>query len=187
MMETRAILSPGFTHANPERGEMMDEITAARAANLTGVSERTIRRKIAAGVLPARRLRQNRFAIRVADLQVLHPWETLAARIEVLEQRLDRLEAGLRVLAGVQEAGQPELGAALNPAGPVVSAEVQQLFALLAYETARLSRSLSLSNLAMPGPSEAVTTPTADPAPALSDTPARSQDLLQDLRSDEAV
>jgi excisionase family DNA binding protein len=132
----------------------MDEITAAQAANLTGLSERTIRRKIASGVLPARRLRQNRFAIRVADLQVRHPWEALAARIESLEQRLDRLEEGLRIVGSLREAGQTESKAGLGPAVPIVSAEVQQLFAQLAYETARLARTLSLSgdgNSRIPG------------------------------------
>jgi excisionase family DNA binding protein len=154
----------------------MDEITAAQAANLTGLSERTIRRKIASGALPARRLRQNRFAIKVTDLQVRHPWEALAARVEALEQRLDRLEESLRILGGLREAGQPESSAAPAPAGPIVRAEVQQLFAQLAYETARLARTLSLP--------ETATAPAVDaPVPSLPSIPARSKDL----RSDEAV
>jgi len=144
----------------------MDEITAAQAANLTGLSERTIRRKIASGLLPARRLGRNRFAIKVADLQVRHPWEALAARIEALEQRFDRLEESLRVLGGLREAGQPVSGTT----GPIVSAEVQQLFAQLAYETARLARTLSLPEMATPGSLEPVTTPAVEP-------PASSPDV----------
>jgi excisionase family DNA binding protein len=162
----------------------MDEITAAQAANLTGLSERTIRRKIASGVLPARRLRQNRFAIRVADLQVRHPWEALSARIDSLEQRLDRLEESLRLLGGPREAGQPESNVGPGPTGPIVTAEVQQVFAQLAYETARLARILSLPGVVTPGSLETVTTPAvAAPAPSLPGTPARSKDL----QSEEAV
>jgi excisionase family DNA binding protein len=115
----------------------MDELTAAQAANLTGLSERTIRRKIASGVLPARRLGRNRFAIKVADLQVRHPWEALAARVEALEQRLDRLEASVQL---VLQAGRP--ASPLAEDVPLIGAEIQQLFAQLAYETARLARSL---------------------------------------------
>jgi len=161
----------------------MEDITAAQAANLTGLSERTIRRKIASGVLPARRLGRNRFAIKVADLQVRHPWEALAARIDALEQRFDRLEESLQILGGLREASQPDPSAVPGPTGPIVSAELQHLFAQLAYETARLAHTLSVPELATPGPSETQTTPAEVPAASRPDTPARSQDL----QSGEAV
>jgi excisionase family DNA binding protein len=124
----------------------VDEITAAQAALLTGVSERTIRRKIASGVIQARRLGRNRYAIKVSDLRVSRPFEALALRVEVLEQRLARLEAQLLVTAGTAQPGiRMEGGAAPLPLSPqFASAEFQQLFAQLAYETARLARSISL-------------------------------------------
>jgi excisionase family DNA binding protein len=159
----------------------MDEITAAQAANLTGLSERTIRRKIASGVLPARRMGRNRFAIKVTDLQVRHPWEALAARIESLEQRLDRLEESLRILGSLREASQPASDAAPGPAGPIVSAEVQQLFAQLAYETARLARAISLPEMTTSGSVQTVTLPAVDgPAASVPATPASSKDLQRD-------
>jgi len=117
----------------------MDEVTAAQAATLTGLSERTIRRKIASGMLAARRLGPNRFAIKVADLPIRHPVEALALRLDVLEQRLARLEATLQSSA---EGGQA--GSSGTAARPFASAQVQQLFAQLAYETAWLARSLAL-------------------------------------------
>src|SRR5215469_1377349 len=124
----------------------MDDITAAQAALLTGVSERTIRRKIASGVIQARRLGRNRYAIRVSDLRVSHPFEALALRVEALEQRLARLEAQLLVTADSAQPGiRADGGAALSPLPPQFSsAEVQQIFAQLAYQTTRLARSIPL-------------------------------------------
>jgi excisionase family DNA binding protein len=118
----------------------MDDMTAAQAAILTGVSERTIRRKIASGVIPARRLGRNRFAIKVSDLHASHPFESLTLRVEALEQRLGRLEAELQVPS---EAAQP--GVQLDGSVELTfwsSAEVQHLLAQLAYETARLARNI---------------------------------------------
>jgi hypothetical protein len=110
------------------------------------VSERTIRRKIASGVIQARRLGRNRYAIKVSDLRVSHPFEALALRIEALEQRLAHLEARLLVTADSAVSGiRTDGGAAPSPLPPQFSSgEAQQLFAQLAYETARLARSISL-------------------------------------------
>jgi excisionase family DNA binding protein len=123
----------------------MDEITAAQAAILTGVSERTIRRKIASGVIPARRLGRNRYAIKVSDLHVNHPVEALVVRVEALERRLERVEAQFRVPVDFAQPGaQPYSSTAPSPLPTqFYSAEVQHLFAHLAYEIARLARSIS--------------------------------------------
>src|SRR5215472_3091805 len=120
----------------------MEDVTAAQAALLTGVSERTIRRKIASGVIPARRLGRNRYAIKVSDLHVSHPFEALALRVEALEQRLGRLEAQLQATADSAQPGIRADGSTAPSPLPAQfsSAEVQQLFAQLAYETARLAR-----------------------------------------------
>jgi excisionase family DNA binding protein len=123
----------------------MDEITAAQAAILMGVSERTIRRKIASGVISARRLGRNRYAIKVSDLHVNHPVEALVVRVEALERRLDRLEAQFRVPVDSAQPGvQPDSSTAPSPIpAQFYSASVQHLFAQLAYETARLAKSIS--------------------------------------------
>jgi excisionase family DNA binding protein len=123
----------------------MDDITAAQAAILTGVSERTIRRKIASGLIPARRLGRNRYAIKVSDLHVNHPVEALVLRVEALERRLDRLEAQFRIPVDFAQPGVQPGGSTTPPPLPAwfSSAAVQHLFAQLAYETARLARSIS--------------------------------------------
>jgi len=74
----------------------MDEVTASQAAALTGLSERTIRRKIAAGEIRARHVAPNRYAIKVADLPVHRSPDELIARIEELEHRVRLLELQLR-------------------------------------------------------------------------------------------
>jgi excisionase family DNA binding protein len=123
----------------------MDEITAAQAAILMGVSERTIRRKIASGVIPARRLGRNRYAIKVSDLHVNRPVEAFMLRVEALERRLDRLEAQFRAPVDSAQPGVRPGDSTTPPSLPAQfsSAEVQHLFAQLAYETARLARSIS--------------------------------------------
>src|SRR5215831_9441440 len=123
----------------------MDDITAAQAAILTGVSERTIRRKIASGVIPARRIGRNRFAIKASDLQMSHPFEALALRVEVLEQRLSHLEARLTVPMDSARSGIQAGGGDAPSTLPAQSssAGVQQLFAQLAYEAARLAQTIS--------------------------------------------
>jgi excisionase family DNA binding protein len=74
----------------------MEEVTASQAAALTGLSERTIRRKIASGEIPARHVAPNRYAINVAHLPVRQPSDVLLTRIEELEHRVRLLELRLR-------------------------------------------------------------------------------------------
>lgn len=76
----------------------MREVTAARAATLTGLSERTIRRRIAAGTLPARRIAPNRYAISIGDLPTRDEIEDAPARIEALGQRVAALEIQQRLM-----------------------------------------------------------------------------------------
>lgn len=73
------------------------EVTATQAAQLTGLSERTIRRRILSGALPARRVRANRYAIRVSalplpSLAATDSIATLIAKVQALERRLQQLE-----------------------------------------------------------------------------------------------
>lgn len=114
-------------------GTSPDEVTAARAALLLGLSERTIRRRIAAGEIPARRIAANRFAINVHDLPAQRSPETLAARIEALEHRVRLLELH-------QEGGQPpETPPAESGRDAATMATLQSLLAQLARETERLA------------------------------------------------
>lgn len=70
-----------------------EEVTAAEAARLTGFSERTIRRKIAANKIPARRISSNRYAIYLADLPLRNAVpDACAAGLLALEARLRTLE-----------------------------------------------------------------------------------------------
>lgn len=70
-------------------------VTAVQAAQLGGVSERTIRRWIARGKLPATRIAPNRFAIRITDINECTQDRdtTLARRVALLEARGADLEA----------------------------------------------------------------------------------------------
>lgn len=77
----------------------MEEVNATEAAHLSGYSERTIRRKIASGSLPARRIAGNRFAIRISDLPTRHGPEALFQRVAALEQRVVELEQLVQVLS----------------------------------------------------------------------------------------
>jgi hypothetical protein len=79
----------------------MDDVSAAQAAALTGFSERTIRRKIASGELPARRIAVNCYAIRVRDLPVSARGADNAHRVEALEQRVQLLEQAVAHLGGL--------------------------------------------------------------------------------------
>jgi predicted site-specific integrase-resolvase len=83
----------------------MQEVTAIDAAKLTGHSEKTIRRWILSGKLPARLVSKNRYAIKTSDLRKYIPeaqpdLSTALARIQELEstqdtliERIERLEA----------------------------------------------------------------------------------------------
>jgi hypothetical protein len=131
-----------------------DEVTAAHAAALTGLSERTIRRKIAAGEIPARHLARNRYAIHVRDLPVRQSPHDLLARLEALENRVRLLELQYAHLAsgGVASEGKPSGAEASEAvaqaeAAPAdgsripatEAAEVHQLLSQLARETQRLA------------------------------------------------
>jgi len=81
-------------------------VTAAQAATLTGLSERTIRRKIISGKLPAKRLMANRYAIRVRDLPSNLQTVALVDRLDDLERRVQLLEHALvQVLAELATPG----------------------------------------------------------------------------------
>jgi helix-turn-helix protein len=118
--------------------DAIEEVTAAQAAGLTGLSERTIRRKIASGDLPARHVARNRYAIRVRDLPIRRSPDELAMRVEALEYRVRLLELQQARLAaaeaGVAAAvGEPAEGEMGSPA------DVYHLLAQLARETQRLA------------------------------------------------
>lgn len=118
---------------------MPDEVTAAQAAALTGLSERTIRRRILAGQIPARRLSANRFAIRVEDLPHKGGSETIIARLDALDQRLGILE---REVLALQSALGQQASAELQPLETPETASLSQLRALLdqlEQETERLA------------------------------------------------
>ena len=83
----------------------IEDVTATEAAALTGLSERTIRRRIARGELPARHIGPNRYAIRVADLPQRRRPSDLEARIEAVEHRLRLLELSYQSLASGGVAG----------------------------------------------------------------------------------
>ena len=118
----------------------MDEVTATQAASLSGVSERTIRRRIAAGQLPARRIAPNRFAIRVQDLPIHHGFGDLALRLEALERRIAALELRQQIMthAGAEVPVEPAAVAA-TPDGDVSLGQLHTLLAELARETERLA------------------------------------------------
>lgn len=98
----------------------MDEVTATEAATLTGLSERTIRRKIVSGEIPARHVAKNRYAIRVRDLPLRTMTPPMDARIQALEHRVRLLELRLDQLIQAQrECSAAEVaGSALATASP---------------------------------------------------------------------
>ncbi|MBF6591273.1 MAG: helix-turn-helix domain-containing protein [Ktedonobacterales bacterium] len=112
----------------------MDEVTATEAATLTGLSERTIRRKIASGVLRARRVAPNRYAIKVRDLPIQGRADDLAMRMEALEHRVRLLELRLNEVL-VRREGTPTLSESILSE----TAALPELLARLAHETARLA------------------------------------------------
>ncbi len=92
-------------------GETMkdDYVTIMKAAQLCGVSDKTIQRAIRRGTLPARYPLPNRCEIAVSDLERLRPGhvsgqtiESLACRIARLEQQVTDLEQQLRSLKSSQ-------------------------------------------------------------------------------------
>ena len=130
--------------------DAVNEVTAAQAAALTGLSERTIRRKIVSGKLPARRLMANRFAIQVRDLPT-HP------QIAALDNRLDALERRMQLLerAMVQMlAGRATLSLVSLPPGDGDAEPTLQT--VLTLQTLLIQASQEIARLApMVGPQEA--------------------------------
>jgi hypothetical protein len=123
----------------------MKEVTATQAAVLTGLSERTIRRRIASGALPARHIAPNRFAIDVRHLPRERAGGNFATRLEMLERRVQLLEmqqqALLRRLDVALAAGE-----AGGEAGTEAGGDLGQLHDRLmqmAHETERLAPLLS--------------------------------------------
>lgn len=114
----------------------MDEVTAAQAAALTGFSERTIRRRIASGALPARRLAANRYAIAVGDLPQRWDDKDLARRLDGLERRVRLLESGPSALLARLDSVASESVAAGQ--GDASISTLRELLIQLAHETDRL-------------------------------------------------
>src|SRR5260221_4062731 len=114
--------------------DAIEEVTAAQAAGLTGLSERTIRRKIAAGDIPARHVARNRYAIRVRDLPIRRSPDELVLRVEALEYRVRLLELQQPRFAAAEPeaAGEPSAGEMVTPT------DVYHLLVQLARETQRL-------------------------------------------------
>lgn len=116
----------------------MKDVTATQAAVLTGLSERTIRRWIASGRLPARHIAPNRYAIDVRDL----PGRSDNADVQDLVARLDTLERRVFLLEA-QLVGSPrEQGAEDTSASETSGVEMQQLHDLLVqfvHETERIA------------------------------------------------
>lgn len=118
---------------------MADEVTAAQAALLTGLSERTIRRRIASGYLPARRLSANRFAIRVDDLPLRGGGATVVARFEALDARLKVLEEAVASLqATVAQVSSATMAPTELPEAPSAD-QLRALISQLGQETERLA------------------------------------------------
>lgn len=158
----------------------MDDVTATQAASLLGLSERTIRRRIAAGQLPARRVAPNRFAIKVQDLPLQRSYADLAAHLEALERRVAALELRQQALLMVRPTAPAAVATpmALAPAAAPVAAESEaslgQLHALLAElarETERLAPLLGTTEAAG-----------ANTASAESDTGTSGRESLRPMR-----
>jgi excisionase family DNA binding protein len=82
----------------------MEYLTAKQAADVTGLSERTIRRMIERGDLPARHANRRRYAIATKDLPPHKPSPTgeLLARVEALERAVQRLTYAVEALTGAR-------------------------------------------------------------------------------------
>ena len=115
------------------RERNMEEVNATQAAVLSGFSERTIRRKIASGLIPARRIASNRFAIRVSDLPARRGADALVERVAALEQRLVELEYQVKLLSAQEPA---DVGSEEQREDSV--ATLRELVVQLVQETGRL-------------------------------------------------
>lgn len=125
---------------------MEEEVTAAQAAQLTGLSERTIRRRIATQQIPARLVARNRYAIRVSDLPIRRPTDEVMARLQALEYRMRVLELQVTRLLAQLEPAPAVADAGLEEQPDVENepaTEVGDLLAQLAHEVRRLAPLLS--------------------------------------------
>lgn len=150
---------------------MDKEVTAAHAAALRGLSERTIRRRIAANLLLARQVARNRYAIRVQDLPIRHQsLDALQVRLQALEQRVGVLELELGGLSSSRPSGgapSKAVEATLEELDPIVSAmnEIGHLIAQLTSTVRSLATELADS------------TPPSGAAEGSPRTPVRAQRL----------
>jgi len=104
----------------------IEYVTAVEAARLTGLSERTIRRKISAGVLKAEKCGAH-YAIRVGDLAPLT--ERAPTTLDTALMRIDELEAEQARQAerlAVLEQRIAEAGYRAGPAGPLLPRSLSQ-------------------------------------------------------------
>jgi excisionase family DNA binding protein len=103
----------------------MEYVNAAQAATMIGVSERTIRRWIAGGKLPARHLGPNRYAITTSNIDTLvrtfkptdeppDDRDILLARLEVLERRLHTVSQRLTNLEREDSQSSLNIGASFE-------------------------------------------------------------------------
>lgn len=119
---------------------MEEEVTAAQAAQLTGLSERTIRRRIAANEIPARHIARNRYAIRVQDLPFRRPADELMSRLQALEYRVRVVELQQqRILAHLD----PLEASPIEESRTEAVTEVGDLLTQFAHEVRRLGPLLS--------------------------------------------
>lgn len=118
---------------------MAEQVTAAQAATLTGLSERTIRRRILSGQIPARRIAANRYAIRVEDLPRVGGAASVFARLDDVETRLRTLEGEVLALRAMVA----DFTDALSPAAENSTAstldQLRVLLGQLGHETDRLA------------------------------------------------
>jgi len=175
----------------------MDEVSAAQAATLTGLSERTIRRRIAAGSIPARKIGPNRFAIRRDDLPVIYPFQALAQRIDELEQRvaaIERREAHMSAqvtslasapetvaapaLAVADPASKPSPTPAHPTADSAAATDIRQALAQLAYEANRLAQAI---------PTTAWSQSAVGQLALVGDASADGEDTAHDAQRDRAA
>jgi excisionase family DNA binding protein len=82
----------------------MDKVTIKEAAELTGLSERTIRRRVKAGVYPHEEINARRYAIprSVLPARRLTPTGDLLARVEALERAVQRLTYAVEALTSAR-------------------------------------------------------------------------------------
>lgn len=113
-------------------------VTIQQAAQLCGVSSKTIQRAIHAGTLPARYPQKNRCEIVVRDLEHIRPGpvsgqspEPLAQRVATLEQRVQQLEQMVATLLDKPAVRERQSGAKAR--GRTTGPLPKQFVSLLAF------------------------------------------------------